>query len=38
MNLPAYLKKTGFRNPVDGSNGPFQHVHNTKLPFYEYSK
>lgn len=36
--LPAYLKKTNYRNPSDGSNTAFQLGFRTSLHFFEYLK
>ena len=34
--IPAYLKKTSYKNPQDSLNGPFQYAHNTKLPLWTW--
>jgi hypothetical protein len=31
--LPEYLKRTHYRNPTELANSPFQHAHQTQLPF-----
>ena len=33
-SIPAYLKKTGYKNPGDIANGPFQFAHKTQNPFF----
>ena len=35
--LPAFLKRTNYRNPNDYANGPFQAAFNTKLPAFAYA-
>ena len=32
--IPAYLKKSNYRNPNNIADGPFQYVHNTQNPFF----
>ena len=34
--MPAYFKKTGYRNPTDISDGPFQYGHKTNVPFWAW--
>ncbi|MCJ1303486.1 hypothetical protein MMC08_006296 [Hypocenomyce scalaris] len=34
--MPAYFKKTGYRNPTDISDGPFQYGHKTDAPFWAW--
>jgi hypothetical protein len=34
--LPEYLKKTGYKNPTELTNGPFQFAHKTELPFFAW--
>ncbi|KAL1954422.1 hypothetical protein VTO42DRAFT_1192 [Malbranchea cinnamomea] len=36
LQLPAYLKKTGYKNPRDGKDGPFQYGLKTHLDFFEF--
>ena len=38
VKLPEYLSETGFRNPSEASNGPFQHAFNTPLHHFEWLK
>ncbi|KAL8649517.1 MAG: hypothetical protein Q9226_005550 [Calogaya cf. arnoldii] len=38
IQLPAYLNETGYRNPTNPADGPFQYAHNTKQPFFDYLK
>src|SRR5436305_6512717 len=38
MKLPAFLASTGYKNPEDRSNGPFQYGHNTKLLSWAFMK
>lgn len=33
-NLPSYLKKTGYKNPTQFSDGPFQDAHKIQVPFF----
>lgn len=35
-SLPAYLQQTGYKNPHDVLDGPFQDAHSTKLPFFKW--
>ena len=35
-SLPAYLQHTGYKNPLDCSDGPFQYAHSTDLPLYKW--
>ena len=34
--LPAFLKKSNYRNPNDITDGPFQYAHNTQGSYYEW--
>ncbi|KAL8819275.1 MAG: hypothetical protein Q9223_002264, partial [Gallowayella weberi] len=34
--LPAYLAKTGYKNPTDPTDGLFQYGHDTKLSMYDH--
>lgn len=34
--MPAYLQKTGYKNPGNILDGPFQYAHKTELPFFAY--
>ena len=34
--IPAYLKKTKYRNPVNVADGPFQYAHNTQSTYYRW--
>lgn len=38
VKLPEYLLETGFRNPSEASNGPFQHAFDTPLHHFEWLK
>ena len=33
-SIPAYLKETGYRNPGNIADGPFQFAHQTQNPFF----
>ena len=35
-HLPSYLKKVGYTNPTEVTNGPFQAAHKTDLPAYAW--
>ena len=34
--LPEYLKGIHYRNPTEPANSPFQHAHQTQLPFFAW--
>lgn len=34
--MPYFLESTGFHNPADSRNGPFQYGHKTSLGFFEF--
>lgn len=36
LGTPAYLAKTGYQNPSNIMDGPFQFGHKTDLPFFAY--
>ena len=38
VKLPAYLESTGFKNPDDGYDGPFQSTIGRKTPYFEWLK
>lgn len=38
LALPAHLKKTGYRNPGDGTDAAFQHGFKTNLHFFDFLK
>ncbi|PGH18282.1 hypothetical protein AJ79_00621 [Helicocarpus griseus UAMH5409] len=35
-NLPEYLKQTGYKNPLNPTDGAFQAAHKSKLPFFDW--
>lgn len=34
--MPEFFKKTGYKNPHNIADGPFQYGHNTNVPFWVY--
>lgn len=34
--FPEYIAKTGYKNPNDGTNGPYQFAYSTSLNFFAY--
>lgn len=36
LNLPKYLAQTGYKNPQNPKDGPFQFAHNTSLQFFDW--
>lgn len=38
QKLPDYLAATGYAEPTNFTDGPFQYGHDTKLPVWEWRK